>query len=501
MRRFPALALILMMFADAVAADTFDPVRQYIRRLLVETPTPSISVAVARKGRIGWEEGFGWADLERRVPATEHSLYLQASISKPITVTGLMTLVAKGKADLDRPANDYLGDAKLKARIGDADEATLRRLASHSAGLPAHFQYFFDDEPYRQPPMDLTILRYGNLVVPPGEQLIYSNLGMGVLGYIIERTSGQPFADYMRQEVFAPLGMHHTSVRLTPALEAYAARPYDLSTAPLASFVTDTPAAAEVYSSAHDLARFGLFHLKNPLPDQAPILPGALIDDMQRPHMRSGRDDRGFGLGWQIVPRNGYQVVTHGGGLAGVSTLLALIPSEQIVAVVLINRFSRVDRVLVGEIFDQIMRAMVKDWHDDFEGRRAAEPPVRPTGQAVGVWEGTVHTGNADVPLVLDIRDSGEVRATLGRQPVTLLTRWAGSQEGPDFAEGRLRGSMTGDVGTSDTQRNCPCLLDFDLTFRGGTLNGGATVGSDHERPYIRGMTMTLTHWTELRKK
>ena len=72
-----------------------------------------------------------------------------------------MTLVAAHKIDLDRPVDDYLGSAKLRARIGSARDATVRRVANHSAGLPEHYQFFYEDEPWRRPSMDETILRFG----------------------------------------------------------------------------------------------------------------------------------------------------------------------------------------------------------------------------------------------------------------------------------------------------------------------------------------------------
>src|SRR5881296_3286584 len=99
--------------------NTFAHIRELIRQRLVEQTIPSLAVAVARDGEILWEEGFGWADRENRVPATEHTMYSLASISKPITTTGLMVLKERGKLELDRPVNEYLGAAKLKAWIGD----------------------------------------------------------------------------------------------------------------------------------------------------------------------------------------------------------------------------------------------------------------------------------------------------------------------------------------------------------------------------------------------
>jgi CubicO group peptidase (beta-lactamase class C family) len=215
--------LTLLGVAPLRGEDEFEPVRQRIAKALTDTNVPSIAVAVAREGKIVWEQGFGWADRENRVSASEHTLYSLASISKPITATALMVLKERGKLDLDKPANDYLGDVKLRVRVGEAAEATLRRVANHTAGLPLHYQFFYVDESYRAPSRDETIRRYGNLVTAPGERFQYSNLGYGVLDYVIERAGGRKFSDVMREDVFLPLGMTHTSVDVGPGLEAHQA--------------------------------------------------------------------------------------------------------------------------------------------------------------------------------------------------------------------------------------------------------------------------------------
>lgn len=146
----------------------FDRVRGMIRATLVDRRLPSLAVAVAREGQIVWEESFGWANREAREAVTPHTLYSLASISKPITTTALMILVERGLIDLDRPINDYLGSAGLQGRAADAAEATIRRVASHTAGLPLHYHFFYEDEPYIPPAMDETVRRYGTIVYPPG---------------------------------------------------------------------------------------------------------------------------------------------------------------------------------------------------------------------------------------------------------------------------------------------------------------------------------------------
>ncbi|MGA7341723.1 MAG: serine hydrolase domain-containing protein, partial [Terracidiphilus sp.] len=250
------VAVVLSAFS-APAQDQFDGVRASIRKRITDQSVPSVAVAVAQHGKIIWEEGFGWADRENGIPATENTMYSLASISKPITATALMTLVQAGKIDLDKPINDYLGDAKLKARIGDANDATVRRVANHSSGLPLHYQFFLSNEPYQKPSYDETILRYGNLVTIPGEHYQYSNLGFGIVGYVLSRVSGEGYADFMRDAVFLKLGMTHTSVGVGPGLEKFQAIRYDQKGSPIPFYDFDHPGASAIYSSAHDLVRFG----------------------------------------------------------------------------------------------------------------------------------------------------------------------------------------------------------------------------------------------------
>jgi len=126
------------------AADEFDPIRERIRAALVKQNVPSLAVAVARDGQIVWEQGFGWANREERTPASEHTLYSLASISKPITTTGLMILQERGLLDLDRPI--VLGHQRPrelvrrfgKNRAGDEypDKRTQRQLCNDCSAMP-----------------------------------------------------------------------------------------------------------------------------------------------------------------------------------------------------------------------------------------------------------------------------------------------------------------------------------------------------------------------------
>jgi CubicO group peptidase (beta-lactamase class C family) len=208
-------------------------------------------------------------------------MYSLASISKPITATGLMLLVERGKVQLDRPANDYLGRGRITGLAGDAAWATFRRIANHTSGLPLHYMFYYDGAPDLVPSMDEAISRYAITVSPPGSTYEYSNLGFGVLDHIIERMSGMTYADFMRSEVFLPLGMTRSSIHIGAGLEPFAAVRYDAQGRRVPRYDFDHRGASAVYTSAHDLLRFGMFHLKDRMPGMKRILADSTVAAMQ----------------------------------------------------------------------------------------------------------------------------------------------------------------------------------------------------------------------------
>lgn len=464
--------------------DRFDAIRDHIRAQLVERALPSLAVAVVEGGRIVWEEGFGWADRERRTRADAHTPYSLASITKPLTATALMILARAGKLDLDKPANDYLGAAKLLGRAGDARHATVRRIANHSAGLPLHYQFFYADEPWQRPSMDETILRYGNLVTAPGARYQYSNLGYGVLDAVIARTAGRDYAEVMRREVFQPLGMTRSSIGVGPGLEAYAATRYGADGAPIPYYVTDHPGASEAYASAHDLARFALFHLKARLADQKQILPDEALDEMQRGSMRTGPNDS-YAIGFMDDMRDAHRMVSHSGGMGGVSTQLRIFPGQGAATVVLGNA----SNPLPYEVSERLAALLLPGWRSVDLAPPPSPPPFKPPRGLLGTWRGTLATYAGDKPVELTFHRDGDVHARFGRQLVALVN--SPRIEGDLFA-GELRAS----IGTPDTSRFLN-YVQLSLTVSRGRLTGAATA-IDQDTPRVRN---ALSHWIELARE
>lgn len=465
-----SIALLLLILAGrttlpAQTADRFAPVRATIKRFLDSTNSASVAVAVAKDGKIIWEEGFGWANREKMIPATQNTMYSLASISKPFTATGLMVLVDQGKVALDRPANDYLGLGKLTGFAGDASGATVRRVMSHTAGLPLHYQFYYADQGYGPPTMDEAISRYGILVFPPGKLHEYSNLGFGIIDHIIERTSGLPYADFMRREVFLPLGLTRTAIDIPAGMGEYAAERYDANQKPIPFYTFDHVGASAVYSSAHDLARFGMFHLKNRLPDQRPILTPESIDQMHQPV-----EPASYGLGFRIAPDDmGYLRFGHTGGMPGVATGMNLFPTENLAIVVLANSGIRPDFIA-----QDIAAVLLPRYADSLKVRRGrAAPAPRPftaTPELIGQWSGTMRTWASTIPIRLLVKPDGDIHIWLADQPRAILNN-------ANLVDGRLSGQFAGQIPTSDAKRWNHFVL-LGLLLQDGTLKGQANAMS-----------------------
>lgn len=295
----------------------------------------------------------------------------------------------------------------------------------------------------------------------------------------------------MRQAVFLKLGLTHTSVGVGTGLEKFQAIRYDPSGLPIPPYDFDHPAASAVYSSAHDLVRFGMFHLEDHLPDEAPILTDASIDAMHQATMKISDND-GYGIGWFIEDRpEGYHLVSHTGGMPGVATILTLVPSEDLVVVVLVNQLNR---AAVADISEAIFKVLLPKLQATLPPPSTAPPPspsappFTPGPDLLGTWKGTLHTYQKDLPVTLKFLPSADVKVQLADELESLLDH-------VQFKDGWLSGEAWGDVGTDDAKRHHVDTLLFSLKLRGNHLNGAVTAAG--------GLTnmVALSQWLDVEKQ
>jgi serine beta-lactamase-like protein LACTB, mitochondrial len=315
---------------------------------------PGLSVAVAVDGKIVYSEGFGYADLEERVPVWPATKFRIGSVSKPLTSAALVLLVEQGKLDLDAPVQKY-----VPTFPGKGSPITSRMLAGHLGGI----RHYKDDEfliskHYDKVLEGLKIFQDDPLVAPPGTQFNYSSYGYNLLSAVVEGASGQDFLSFMRQRVFTPLGLRDTVADQPADIIPQRARFYTrYKDKPVrnAPFVDNSYkwAGGGFLSSAEDLVRFG----------SALLQPGFLKPESLRllftSQKTSDGKETGYGMGWAIHnSKSGQRVYEHAGGSAGGSSQLILYPDAHVVVAMICNfegddGWRREDIESIGEAFEK----------------------------------------------------------------------------------------------------------------------------------------------------
>jgi CubicO group peptidase (beta-lactamase class C family) len=304
------------------------------RRLVLEAQRsgrlPSVSAAVFRGKQVEWSDALGLADVEQRHEATPETQYACASITKTFTAASLLQLRDAGKLDLEDPLSRHLPEAAHGT-------PTLRRLLSHASGLQ------------REPPGQvwetlefpdeqelLEILGEAEQVLPPSTAWHYSNLAYSLLGHVVTRVSGQPFHDYVRERLLAPVGLKRT----TWGPGENAALPYFVE--PYSDAVRREPVLelggkggeSGLYSTATDLARWGAFLCE---PDET-VLKASSAAEMHDLQIMVQPDwTVGWGLGIELWRRGERVFGGHTGGFPGFVSILAYSRHDRIGAVALTN--------------------------------------------------------------------------------------------------------------------------------------------------------------------
>jgi len=193
-----------------------------IPKLMDKRGVPGVAIAVVREGEVAWGKGYGWADKDRRLPVTEHTVFQAASISKPVSAWVAMKLVENGTLALDTPASRYLTRWQLPASPFDNDGVTLRRILSHTAGLSVPgYLGFPPGTPLQTLEASLTSATDAGhqplaVVFPPGHEWHYSGGGYTLMQLIVEQATGQSFADFAQSAVLTPLKITESSFHTLP---------------------------------------------------------------------------------------------------------------------------------------------------------------------------------------------------------------------------------------------------------------------------------------------
>ncbi|MGD0852720.1 MAG: serine hydrolase domain-containing protein [Acidimicrobiales bacterium] len=309
---------------------------------------PGASVGVVLSDGLAWSGQIGFSNLQRRESPRTSTLYAIASITKTFTGTAIMQLVARGLVALDEPVMTYLPELKdADVSVGPIEAVTIRRMLSHESGL-AEEPPGTDWATYVREGVPGEVLRRASEIgtkVPPNTQVKYSNLAYLLLGEVVTRVSGTPYADYVRQEILGPLAMTSTEWSpLPPELDARRATGYNPRTfsdeLDLAYDGMLAWSEAGLWSSVEDLARWLVFQLgAYAAPEvDSPILSSATLRTMHKPrYLVDELWNRAWGITWYGVRRDDGIWIQHSGGWQGFITDVCFDPVAKVGAIALLN--------------------------------------------------------------------------------------------------------------------------------------------------------------------
>ena len=313
---------------------------------------PGLALAVAVDGKLVYSEGFGYADLEERVPVWPTTKFRIGSISKPLTAVGLMELAEAGKVDLDAPVQKYVPSFPNKGAV-----ITVRMVAGHLGGI-RHYKdgEFLIQKHYDNVQEGLKIFEDDPLVSPPGTKFNYSSYGFNLLSAVVESASGENFLAYMQGHVFRPLGLVHTAADQNRQIVEQRSRYYEI---PKDGPVENAPYVDNSYkwagggflSTAEDLAGFGSALL------QPGFLKAETLKTMFTPQKTTAGEETGYGIGWGIQKtKSGRLVYEHSGGSVGGTSQLIIYPEAHIVVALVTNlsdkKWTREEVEAVAEAFE-----------------------------------------------------------------------------------------------------------------------------------------------------
>jgi len=353
---------------------------EFILETIKANHVPGVSACIIKKDKIVWANAYGWADVENKIPRTEDTIQNIGSISKTITATAIMQLWEKAKFKLDDDVNQYLS-FKVRNPAFPDDPITFRQLLVHKSSIKDGkayeesytcgdptislkdwiTEYFTPEGKYYDAKENFHTWKPGTIKTPSGPRA-YTNVGYGLLGYLVEVLSGMDFAEYCKKYIFFPLGMTQTGWHLDDIDVSKHAIPYSYHPenfklseeitveSLLPRYGKDKQSVKKsahfphclysfpnypdglVRTSVHDLSRFLRAYMNNGVFEGVRILQKETIASMlSDKHL-------GRGLCWyQQKYKGGISTWGHGGGDPGISTQMLYIPEDDIGVIVFFN--------------------------------------------------------------------------------------------------------------------------------------------------------------------
>lgn len=395
------MILFVLLQPRELAGQSMVPgIDQTVEAAMKEWQIPGLALAVVKDGRVAHLRGYGYRDVERKLPVTPTTLFGIGSITKSFTVLLLSTLAEEGKLDWDKPVRDYVPDFRLHDPAASA-LTTAVDLVSHRTGLPRHdsmwFTGFTRNEIFGR-------LRHLEASRDFRSTFQYNNLLYMAAGVVAERAAGgggRTWEDLVRERLFEPVGMPTANFSVTASERSgdwslnYALdKDETLKPIPATYAVESICPAGCINASLEEMSRYLQFHLARGLTGGGQrVLAASHFDRMREPRIfipagSFGPERLGpgfYGMGVAVMTYRGHRLVFHTGTIGGYHALLAFLPEDNAGVVILQNRVARaVPQLLSWTVWDRLLGLEDGGWLAKFaEDEKAAKAKTEAARRAV----------------------------------------------------------------------------------------------------------------------
>ena len=356
-----------------------DSLQTYISRALTNWRIPGAAVCIVKDGKIVLMKGYGVKELGLTEPVDENTLFMIGSNTKAFTATILAMLQANGKLNLDDKITKYIPSFKLENKPA-GDMVTIRDLLCHRIG----FQTFQGDFTFYNTNLTrediISKMALVKATYPFRSKWGYTNSAFLTASQVIPAVTGKSWEAYIKDYIFAPLGMGNTlalSKNLPTALNRTV--PHTIVDGRLTAIPYDQidglAPAGSISSSVNDMSKWVLCLLNNGKVGNRQVIPAAAIQATREPqdivksvhHLNGMEDYELYGLGWFLEDYAGHRIVMHTGGVGGYVSSVTLAPQEHLGIIVLTNTDqNRLYDALKWEIMDAYFKMPYRNYSDNF---------------------------------------------------------------------------------------------------------------------------------------
>lgn len=354
----------------------FSDIDSFINQQLQDWQVPGLAVAVVKKGLVVFSKGYGYRDLELKLPVTEQTLFPIGSITKSFITTAMAMLVDEGKLEWDKPVRDYLPSFKLYDSY-TTNHITSRDLVTHRSGLPGHNLLWYSSDFTSEEIVHR--IRHIKPNVAMRTSFQYNNLLYITAGYLAGKLFGDTWQRLIQHRIFNSLHMQNSNFSIATSLNsADYALPYSnengaVKRIPFYDRDVSGPAGA-INSNIIDMSQYLLFHLAKGRVAGQTILSEKNIAEIHCPQIVTPLDypfpelDNGsYGLGLVISSYRGHKLIHHGGGINGFVANFAFLPGEELGVIVLSNQGENpLPMIIAFNIFDRLLDKVQIPWSQRF---------------------------------------------------------------------------------------------------------------------------------------